>query len=433
MNQDIRELLGSSLHDEPPLRIDRARVLAAGRRRLRVRQCGVLAGSAFGVVGGVATAVAAVAVVTAGPPSSTDGPPLSSPVAVPTTAPAGIPCPPAGHESYVETSATAVAEAGRLTEAFRRFPFPAPSGVEMPPIVLCAAGESWNANIAFGLPDGAKWTVVIRVVPDKAVRPDGCPKPVKGHSCRAETRPDGTFLTFSTGSADNPGRLSFAGVTAWRPDGTTVTVHESISVGNSPARRLLDDQALVAIATAAELRLDPPSSRVAAPTGTRATELSAVLAAAGVLPPGMTAVRAPSVPVEAMEFFVSQGGYKLNADLVDADGEGNLFIFLSPPALGHLPGRENVTCAGMAACEVITLPNGRKATVQRDTAYNAPAKVIILNTIAEDGTQILVRSANQSERFAGGKNPPVSQPTRPEPPLDIDALARIASLPGLVW
>lgn len=452
MNQHIRELLGSTLHDEPPLGLDRARVLAVGRRRLRVRQCGVLAGSAFGVVGVVATAVGAVAVVTAGPPAGTDRAPSSSQVALPTTAPPGVACPPAGQESYVETSPAAIAEAGRLTEAFRRFPFPAPPGVEVPPILLCAAGETWSAEVPLGLPDGAEWTVAIRVVPDKAVRPDGCPQPVKGHSCRAETRPDGTFLTISAGARNDPGGLSFAGVTAWRPDGTTVTVHEIGSAGNSPVRRLLDDEALVAIATAAQLRLGPPASRAATPNGPRAMELSAVLAAAGVLPPGMTALRAPSAPVEAMEFFVSQGGYELDADLVDDGGEGNLFIFVGPPAVGDQPGGEQITCAALAACEEITLPNGQKATVQRDTVndtaqpgtvqsdtvqrdsgYDAPAKVIILRTVAADGTQILVRSTNQSERLAGGTNQPGSQPARPEPPLEVDALVRIASLPGLAW
>ncbi|MGW5051047.1 hypothetical protein [Actinokineospora sp. NPDC004072] len=52
--QEVRRLLEAAVRDEPPLRLDRAAVISAGRRRLRIRRTAA--------VGGAATAVAAVVI-----------------------------------------------------------------------------------------------------------------------------------------------------------------------------------------------------------------------------------------------------------------------------------------------------------------------------------------------------------------------------------
>jgi hypothetical protein len=216
-------------------------------------------------------------------------------------------------------------------------------------------------------------------------------------------------------------------VVAWRPDGTVVSVLETGrgATGGAPvAPRLLDDVALGAIATAPELRTDwtgPITEPAPEPSDERAAQLTGVLAAANVLPASMEAVKVPGARVGALEFFVSQGGYKLAADLVDAAGEGHLFVNANDGAGGA------VSCANVPNCRETTLPDGSPATVELDS--QGDVTTIVLTTIRPGGMQLVLMSSNVSERAQNSaKEAPAVPATRPQPPLDEAALGRIAVL-----
>jgi hypothetical protein len=131
----------------------------------------------------------------------------------------------------------------------------------------------------------------------------------------------------------------------------------------------------------------------------------------------------PGSNVAAMAFFVSQGGYKLNTDLIDKLGTGNLFINLSMPDPGA-----SIGCHGEPGCQQVTLSDGRPATVSQQN--EGPVQRILLSTLAADHTQVTIMMSNLSEK---SQNQGKSAPTRSAPPLSADDLIRIASQPWLRW
>ncbi|MBY8847361.1 hypothetical protein K7G98_00710 [Saccharothrix sp. MB29] len=138
---------------------------------------------------------------------------------------------------------------------------------------------------------------------------------------------------------------------------------------------------------------------------------------AGALPAGVRAEPASGMPADsALEFRVSQGGYKALAALHDDQGGGSVLVVLEKPE-----GRE-VTCDGRSGCELVDLPSGRKAAVT--TLVEGDLRRLLLHARAADGTSISVHASNDAEGDAA---------TRPTPPLTVADLVRIADLPDLRW
>ena len=415
MNNEVRDMIGKVLRDEPPVGVSFDAVLAAGRRRRARRQVGIVGGAVLGVAAVVSSGVL-IGHLSASPALIPAGPTTSAPRPAPgCTIPAytgGFSDAPAGTASAEE-----LAESARLTEAFGRFAFPLPPGVTMDPAKppLCVIKGSWGAQFTLHSPAGDR-AIFLEVRPRAAQPPGDCAVLRGNVRCGGTTLPDGTSVLITEqalGSA-NP---VIVNATAWRSDDTLVRVMETGSEAPKPVPRLLDDDSLIKIASAPQLKVAwsgparPPEA-----SEQRAAELTNYLAKIRVLPDGMVA--------PGLTFRVSQGGYKLNTDLGDAAGIGNLFINLNAPEPDA-----TVDCRGQAGCEPITLPDGRKATVTRSS--DGPIQRIMLNTMATDGTQVFVMTSNQSERMAASQGTP--QITRPTPSLSVEDLIRVASAPWLRW
>jgi hypothetical protein len=425
MNDEVREMIARALDGEPPIGIDYESVRAAGRRRLTRRHLGVAAGAALGVVLVASTAVTVSHLAAAPPPAGQTGSPPATTVS--TSAPAEPGCvmpkmtggfsdPPSG-----TASPEALAEAARLNEAFGRMTLPLPAGVTMDPAKpkLCAITNSWGATFTLRSPAGER-LVLLEVKPRFGQQPNSC-GPADPHvRCATHPIPGGVGLITEDKPATTSPSLVYA--TAWRADDTIVTVGETGGEGAHPTPRILSDDAMIAIATAPELKVTwSGPARPAAPTNQHAAELTAAFAKEYQLPQGFRARKIPSARVDALSFFVSQGGYKLNADLVDAKGEGNLFIDLWAPVT-VFPSN----CPAPLVCEQISLPDGRKAMFSTQTDHGVTT--LSLTTATADGSGVAIMSRNQSARAAAS-----SSPTRATPPLGRDDLITIASLAGLRW
>ena len=200
----------------------------------------------------------------------------------------------------------------------------------------------------------------------------------------------------------------------WRVDGTYVRVAET--GGDGSKKRVLSDDALLAIATAPQLKVELSGPPVpAAPSDRRAAELDTVIATA--LPAGMKAKPTPGSD-RGWRFRVSQGGYKAYANLTDTKGTGWAMVYLESPADGP------VTCGDQPGCEPVDLAGGRKGTLTT-TQQPDNVTVVALNAKAADGTMITIHTSN-AETGAGTRS-------RPTPPLSKADLVRIADLPGLHW
>lgn len=144
----------------------------------------------------------------------------------------------------------------------------------------------------------------------------------------------------------------------------------------------------------------------------RADHLSAVFAAAGLIPRDMTALptdnsRAP------LEFRIQPDGYLAEATLIGARGEGSLAIRLST-------GGSPRACAE-PACGY-SLVRGMTVASRIDEADSG---LVVRTAWARraDGCEVSVVSSN---RPGGAETPRPNQP-----PLDLDLLVSIATLPGL--
>jgi hypothetical protein len=423
MNQDVRDLIGKALQDEPAIRIDKRSVMASSRRRQR-RRPAVVAGASMVSVAAILSAVMIVNDrLTTDPvisPTLEGPPPGIACEKVPT--PGLLWADHAVPDSKAPTTEAAIAQAGRLTAAFKDFTFPAPAGFQVPPITFCAYGASWYAEVLLTSAD-RDVALFVTVEPGGVKRAEGCDS---NSSCRTESTPDGAMLRFLSYQQPSPVVPLLTSVAAWRPDGTTVYVTEQ---GPEPGPRLLDDAALVAIATAPQLGLAGDWSVLPKPSDSRARELSQLIAAANVLPPGMQAVKAPDARVEALEFDFGDDRYTLDADLVDSAGEGNLRIelILPPPGASSV---DSLYCGTVEGCQYITLPNGRRAMTERYSEEQAQDKNLTLNAFTAEGVLLQITSRNVSNRARNYGN---GEPSRPDLPLELDNLVRIATLPGLHW
>lgn len=424
---EVRDMIGKALDGEPPVGLDYETVLGEGRRRRTRRHLGIVAGAVLGVVAVAGTAVT-VNQLTASPANAPAGRPTTtttSPTAPHPPLPAGCRIRTAGSEPVSESE---LAESGRLTAAFIAFRFPAlPAGVSMEPVKpeFCAGTDRWQTTITLSGPKGTR-SLIIDVLSRRGQAPGECNHLNTHVECKVSTLADGTVLRSTVSPAPNRSAPTLVNLDAWRPDGTIVRLLET--GGEQPAGaapRILGDNELRTIVTTPELKVNWPGSGRGRPpeaSSSRAAELTAALAELHLLPQGMSASAMPGAIAPAMAFYPSQGDYKLNADLIDAKGKGNLFIDLSPPGVPFVAD----SCTGKPDCEVLTLPDQRTVLVTRPTI--GQIKHVQLSTTTPDGATLLIMVSNQSA--AAGRT---SGPSRPDPPLAVEDLLRIASIPGLHW
>lgn len=409
MSEEVREMIGSALADEPALGLEFDQVVADGRRRQARRRVSALTATAVGIVSVVAAATALTGLLDrtpAQPAGSESTTPSVSGTAAPATPGCVVPASAGGFPDRARGTASPaeLTESGRLTEAFRKVALPLPAGVEAGPLQLCVLQDSWGGR--FTLTGGQTVSVYLR---SRGGQPPGECVVYPGAECSVRALPDG-----STARVSSPDP-SLVYIEVWRVDGTFVRVDET--GGNVSTKRVLADDALLAIATAPQLKVELSGPPVpAAPSDRRAAELDTVIATA--LPAGMSAKPTPGSD-RGWRFRVSQGGYKAYADLTDAEGTGWALVYLESPADGA------VTCGGRPGCEPIDLAGGRKGTVTT-TRMPGGVTVLALNARAADGTGITVHTSNSAQTGAGTR-------TRPTPSLTEADLVRIAELPGLHW
>lgn len=425
-------MIGKALHDEPRLGVDRGAVLMAGRRRLRLRRAGMTGGAALAVLAVVSVSAVAARLGQEPGTSSVAQPSATTSAAAPTTPqPQGcvVPAMTGGFHSAPDGVATTdeMAESARLTATFAAFAFPAEITVRPSPVPLCVVEQSWGAQFSV-LSGEDERTIFLQVAPRGRIEPGECNTFGGAVQCRVDTLPDGTVVRVSVTPPIGPAEPDLVDVTAWRPDNTVVTVlltGGNAQPGRTTVPRVLSDETLMALVTAPQLRTEwggPVRETPQEPSDRRAAELTVILAAGSPLPAGMRALPVPEARAGALDLYVSQGAYKLNADLVDAAGEGNLFA-----VIGEGVGGAAVACDGVPNCTMTTLADGSAATVQTETTDGITR--LTLNTVRPSGIQLVLTSANVSERSTvRGKNVPAPDPTRAEPPLDVTALGRIAML-----
>ena len=418
MTDEVKEMLSKVLRDEPPVNVSYERVLAAGKRRRTRRQLAITGGAALGV----AAVVSAAMFVAQRPETSTLTPAGPTSPTAPTTAAPPVPAAegcafPKGTGGFSDqpagtASAEALAESARLTDAFARFTVPLPAGVTMDPAKprFCAIKDSWGTQVTLHSRAGDR-ALFIEVKPATVVQAPLCAAPDRMTACSIRKLADGGTARITDTLPPTPSLPVL--VEAWRTDGM-VHVMETGREAPKQTPRILNDDALIKIASAAELKSSWPVRQLpSVPTPQRATELTDLMTRSGVLrgvllPPG---------------FRVSQGGYKLSLDITDSAGVGNLFINLNPP-----DSAASVDCHGEPGCSLMTLPDNRKAAVTRYADESVMR--LSLSTIAADGTQVYIMTTNRSEKAdSQGK----SSPTRPTPPLDDTDLMRIAGQTWLHW
>ncbi|HET6500203.1 MAG TPA: hypothetical protein VFG87_05495 [Amycolatopsis sp.] len=166
----------------------------------------------------------------------------------------------------------------------------------------------------------------------------------------------------------------------------------------------------------------------------RARAMTAELADAHLIPPGVTASTDKYYGGQPLVFYKLvtgqyAGGYYAQATLTDSHGAGHLAV----QVLKQQTGLNCVAVSDPQACHVQTLPDGTRITVLRYTPSPSPGKPTIqwwVELVRPDGTAVDVRSGNWSldgDPATGG----ISHATGAEPPLSEDAVVRLAQLPGL--
>ncbi len=413
MSDEVRDMIRTALADEPALGLEFERVVQDGRKRRARRRFGALTAAAMGVVAVVAVAVSGTFTPTSAPPAGVlSTAPTTSATSSAAPAPGctvprmsgGFPDQPRGSSTPEE-----LAESSRLTEAFAQFALPLPVGVEATPLTLCAIADSWGGD--FELTGDRAVTVYVR--PLGGQPPGECRRSAPPDTrCSIRQLPDGSTARVDVSSM---AEATLAMAEVWRVDGTYVRVVETGGTGSTT--RVLDDDRLVAIAAAPQLKVRwqgrpvPPD-----PSDRRAAELDAVLA--GAIPPGLEVEPVPGAD-GALEFRISQGGYRAIANLTDAAGRGWVMVNVEKPGDGE------VDCGGRSTCRLVDLSGGRKAALE--TMAEGGVTRLSLNAKAADGSWIGIQTSN----VADGQGS--TTPTRPTAPLGEADLIRIAELPDLHW
>ncbi|TQM79796.1 hypothetical protein FHX81_2106 [Saccharothrix saharensis] len=413
MSDEVRDMIRSALADEPASGLEFERVVRDGRKRRARRRFGVLTATATGVVAVVAVTVSGAFTPTSAPAAdalSTTPTTSATSSAAPTPQGCAASRMTGGFPDLPRGSATPeeLAESGRLTEAFGRFALPLPAGVEATPLRLCAIDESWGGDFRL---TGDR-VAIVYVRPLGGQPPGECVRFTPETQCSVRALPDGSTARLTV---EPTGDTTLVTADVWRSDGTYVSVMETGGMGSK--NRVFDDDGLLAIATAPQLRVRWTGRPVpAAPSDRRAAELDRVLA--GVLPAGVEVEPTPAG--EALDFRVRQGGYRAVANLADAAGRGWVMVTVDEPNGGE------VDCGGRPDCRLVGLSNGRQGAL--DTLTTGGLTRLSLHAKAADGSRIGVHTANGADDGTGP-----DRPTRPSPLLTEADLIRIAELPDLHW
>jgi hypothetical protein len=153
----------------------------------------------------------------------------------------------------------------------------------------------------------------------------------------------------------------------------------------------------------------------------RAAELTTVLAAADVLPAGVQARNVGRY--EALRFRpYRRGAFWATTDLVDGRGTGHLEIVVGRIEPHMPPTATELQEHGGTSTER-SLPDGSVVTTWSER--NDSSGTINLQVIhARPGGDYVHINANNTDTHTG-------QPAREQPVLDLDAMTRIAAIPGL--
>ncbi|GLZ37690.1 hypothetical protein [Actinokineospora sp. NBRC 105648] len=268
MTDDLHDLLGKAFADEPPLTIDRAAVLADGKRRLRRRHTLAAGGVALAVaVAVVGTSALAGGAFGLDPPDEiqpaertavqlTPTPRSAGPSSTVTQAPVVVTTktPPTSasvtHRPELPSLAIPHETRARLSDAMQFARIPWPSGVGLRPGFADSAnwyefdGQGALAAELVTTRGSRQLSVQVAATADgPAITQCGNPKTVP--DCDYRELPDGTRLEVAT----VPSNKELAQVLAARPDGTTVLVMEYSGGREDRGSRVLPEDVLVAIAT----------------------------------------------------------------------------------------------------------------------------------------------------------------------------------------
>ncbi|ROP39591.1 hypothetical protein [Saccharothrix texasensis] len=162
----------------------------------------------------------------------------------------------------------------------------------------------------------------------------------------------------------------------------------------------------------------PPPKPV---TERRAAELSAVIAASGAIPADARGTAVPRSALdpslmEPWEFYaLDTSGYLSRADVTSPAGRGSVLLHLHT-------FRESTRCdPGDTRCQVRQYA-GRAVTVSTQE-HDGMIRVTV-STAAPDGTVVSAQASNTSDNVT---------PDGPAPPLTWEQLAKIVTVPGLVF
>ncbi|MCE6995735.1 hypothetical protein LZG04_13115 [Saccharothrix sp. S26] len=189
------------------------------------------------------------------------------------------------------------------------------------------------------------------------------------------------------------------------PVDTGTSVPETRSSGNSGS-------------TVVTVPIPPPPKPVAAQ---RAAELTAVLAASGAIPAD---ARGAAVPRSAIDptlmdpwtfYAVDTTGYASTTDVTTPAGRGSVSLHLHT-------FRETTRCdPGDTRCQVRQYA-GRAVTVS--TRESGGITEVTVSTATPDGAVFTAQASNTNDNV---------NPNGPVPPLDWEQLAKIVTVPGLVF
>lgn len=165
----------------------------------------------------------------------------------------------------------------------------------------------------------------------------------------------------------------------------------------------------------------PPPSLAVAVSDVHAAELTKVLSRSGVVPGVFKAFPAEPSTVP-LTFKISGASYRATAALSDAKGQGILIIMVGPatrdaaaPRCPNVPECAEVYQAGVAMAE--------------RTAQSGSGSIeYSINALRSDGTSLILIATNLASI-----RPDETRTTRAVPPVGLDQLRAIATMPGFTF
>ncbi|MFD1148695.1 hypothetical protein [Saccharothrix hoggarensis] len=154
----------------------------------------------------------------------------------------------------------------------------------------------------------------------------------------------------------------------------------------------------------------------------RAAELTSLLASSGVIPADARSARYADYPAGPWEFAADAAGYEAIADVTTAAGRGRVMV--------NLGGGEGPRCdpglnTAKSTCE-LKVVDGQPVVVLAQTSDDLhPVTLVSASLRKADGTVVEVSAMNGNVEKTGL--------TGPNPPLTVEQLVKIATLPGLTF